>query len=103
MCAQAVPETISYERRGEFLRCPWHGWEFDIKTGQSYFDPTAVRVRRYPVEVAAGEQLLATPAEGRQPGPYLAETYPIVVEEQYHPGLDRGIDPWLQGRGGRQG
>ena len=26
-------------RRGEILRCPWHGWEFDIRTGQSYCDP----------------------------------------------------------------
>ena len=24
---------------GEILRCPWHGWEFDIRTGQSYCDP----------------------------------------------------------------
>ena len=26
-------------RQGEFLRCPWHGWEFEIATGQSYCDP----------------------------------------------------------------
>jgi 3-phenylpropionate/trans-cinnamate dioxygenase ferredoxin subunit len=77
------PGEYHYERRGEFLRCAWHGWEFDIKTGQSWFDPRKVRVRRYPVEVAAGEALLATAQEGRQPGPYIAETYPIVVDEQY--------------------
>jgi 3-phenylpropionate/trans-cinnamate dioxygenase ferredoxin subunit len=79
----ARPGEYQYERRGEFLRCPWHGWEFDITTGQSYFDPQGTRVRRYPVEVAAGEQLVAASLEGRQPGPYRAETYPIAVEEHY--------------------
>ncbi|MFZ0849521.1 MAG: Rieske 2Fe-2S domain-containing protein, partial [Hyphomicrobiaceae bacterium] len=23
-------------REGEMVRCPWHGWEFDIRTGQSW-------------------------------------------------------------------
>ncbi|MEW1823116.1 Rieske (2Fe-2S) protein [Arthrobacter sp. NPDC080031] len=26
---------LEWERDGEFLRCPWHGWEFDIETGQA--------------------------------------------------------------------
>src|SRR5262249_15131319 len=25
-------------RRGELIKCPWHGWEFDIRTGQSWCD-----------------------------------------------------------------
>ena len=33
------PGEIEYTRLGEILRCPWHGWEFDIRTGQSYCDP----------------------------------------------------------------
>src|ERR1700761_9091475 len=33
------PGTFRYSRKGEMLRCPWHGWEFDIRTGQSWFDP----------------------------------------------------------------
>ena len=32
------------------LRCPWHGWEFDIVTGQSLHDPD-VRVATYATEV----------------------------------------------------
>ena len=28
-----------YGREGYILRCAWHGWEFDIETGQSLFDP----------------------------------------------------------------
>jgi hypothetical protein len=39
------PGEIEYTRLGEILRCPWHGWEFDIRTGQSYCDPKKFRTR----------------------------------------------------------
>jgi 3-phenylpropionate/trans-cinnamate dioxygenase ferredoxin subunit len=65
-----------YTRAGEILRCPWHGWEYDLRTGQSWFDPAHVQVRRYQVSVEK-----ATP--GLQPGPYVAETFPVSVEHQY--------------------
>jgi 3-phenylpropionate/trans-cinnamate dioxygenase ferredoxin subunit len=39
------------QREGEILRCPWHGWEFDLTTGRSVFMPAEVRVKSYPVEV----------------------------------------------------
>jgi nitrite reductase/ring-hydroxylating ferredoxin subunit len=103
-----------YSRPGEILRCPWHGWEFDIRTGQSWFDPRGVRVRRYDVSVEPGAALApsagdpdapspppacpgTTPADlsasaGGQPdpemgglakGPYVAESYPVSVEQEY--------------------
>ncbi len=61
-----LPGEYRYVRRGEILRCPWHGWEFDVRTGQSYFDPARTRVQTYPVELV--------------PGPYEAETYQVTVE-----------------------
>jgi 3-phenylpropionate/trans-cinnamate dioxygenase ferredoxin subunit len=39
---------IEYQREGEILKCPWHLWEFDIKTGQALYDE-AMRVRTYAV------------------------------------------------------
>jgi 3-phenylpropionate/trans-cinnamate dioxygenase ferredoxin subunit len=53
-----------YERGGEILRCPWHGWEFDLRDGRSVVDPERTRVRSYPVEVELH-----------------AETYPVEVEQ----------------------
>ena len=38
---------------GGILRCPWHGWEFDLQTGKSVVSPTKV-VRTYPVHVENG-------------------------------------------------
>lgn len=67
-------------REGEIIRCPWHGWEFDARTGQSWFDPKAVRVKSYDVEVV-GSRELAPPAPGLEPGPYVAETYPVSRDE----------------------
>ena len=78
------PGEYRYSRPGEALRCPWHGWEFDIRTGQSWFDPTAIRVRRYEVTVeVAPESSPEPPAPGLTAGPYVAETYPVAVERQY--------------------
>jgi 3-phenylpropionate/trans-cinnamate dioxygenase ferredoxin subunit len=74
----ARPGEYSLSRPGEMLRCPWHGWEFDMRTGQSWFDPERTRVRNYPVTVASGEALA-----GPQPGPYVAETFPVSVEQEY--------------------
>ena len=42
------PGEYRRSRIGEMLRCAWHGWEFDMRTGQSYFDPQHTRIRSYP-------------------------------------------------------
>ncbi|RFU70905.1 Rieske (2Fe-2S) protein [Peribacillus saganii] len=48
--ANEVGEYI-YEKDKEVLRCPWHSWEFDIKTGKSLFAPEKVKVKTYEVTV----------------------------------------------------
>jgi nitrite reductase (NADH) small subunit len=40
---------LMYEREGEILKCPWHQWEFDIKTGQALYDEQ-LRVKTYKVQ-----------------------------------------------------
>ncbi|CAH8769534.1 Rieske (2Fe-2S) protein [Paenibacillus dendritiformis] len=62
MCAGLVSGTnlpsgvyeYEYSRKGEILRCPWHGWEFDIKTGKSLFSDRT-RVKKYELEIANGK------------------------------------------------
>ena len=72
------PGEYEYVRDGEILRCPWHGWEFDLKTGQSWFDPSGTRVRTYLVTVEPGGSEAGD--QDRIPGPYVAETYDVTVE-----------------------
>jgi nitrite reductase/ring-hydroxylating ferredoxin subunit len=59
----------SYERgpEGQIIRCPWHGWEFDLRTGRSWFDPRRTRVRSYRVDLREAD----------------AETYPTRREGAY--------------------
>jgi nitrite reductase/ring-hydroxylating ferredoxin subunit len=41
---------VGWERDGEIIACPWHRWEFEIRTGRTVF-PSRRRARTYPVRV----------------------------------------------------
>ncbi|MBI3957177.1 MAG: Rieske (2Fe-2S) protein [Chloroflexi bacterium] len=45
------PGEYIWTKDGEIIRCPWHGWEFDITTGRSVFNPHKMRVKSYEVTV----------------------------------------------------
>lgn len=102
--AQA-PGELHYDASQLLLQCPWHGWEYDLRTGQSYFNS---RARSYPVEVEHGDLVSREMEQGEvvvkqpdpggestphvvtglsgpclQAGPYVAETYEISVEDDY--------------------
>jgi nitrite reductase/ring-hydroxylating ferredoxin subunit len=80
------PGELRYDPTRKLLECPWHGWEFDIKTGQSYFDPQRTRIKPFPVAVEHGDVLAEEVAEGAAQlvkGPYTAETINVSVEDDY--------------------
>jgi len=69
-----------------FVTCPWHNWEFDIRTGRSYFDPAGPRARAYPVSVEGGTAVHEAIEQGkveRIEGPYRLEHLPISVEDDF--------------------
>jgi 3-phenylpropionate/trans-cinnamate dioxygenase ferredoxin subunit len=75
LARSSTPGEIEYTKLGEIIRCPWHGWEFDIRTGQSYCDPRRFRARAYPATVEPGATVVK--------GPYVAETLKVEVESEY--------------------
>lgn len=122
------PGDVGMDESVMLLACPWHGWEYDLATGQSFLGPGNPRARHYEVSVTSGRALVeesaageaaesapgqggggvagatrdpsaegqSTPAErppvpadspalraGLVPGPYVAETVPVSVEEEY--------------------
>jgi nitrite reductase/ring-hydroxylating ferredoxin subunit len=67
MTLPGKPGEYIWAREGEILRCPWHGWEFDITTGRSIFNPHKTRVKTYEVTV--------------EPEDESVETYAVSVED----------------------
>ncbi len=59
MTLPSAPGEFRWGREGEILTCPWHGWEFDLLTGDCITDTR--RLRTFPVKV---------------------ETYPVTVEAE---------------------
>jgi len=66
------PLQMQMTRDGEIVRCPWHGWEFDITSGRSVYNPHRMRVKTYDVAV---EQMVEEDPS--------VETYPVQVEDDF--------------------
>jgi len=79
------PGHYTIDKPGEILRCPWHGWEFDLKTGESVFNPHKVWVRSYPVSIEAGALAPADAALCMAEQDPSIETYPVSVEGTTRP------------------
>jgi nitrite reductase/ring-hydroxylating ferredoxin subunit len=84
------PGDVKLDCGPPLLACPWHGWEFDIATGQSFMGAGRGNrsARSYEVNVVPGSALIDAAErerrpDGRVPGPYVAETVPVSVEQDY--------------------
>jgi len=68
------------------IACPWHGWEYDLASGQSFIGGSEPGVKSYGVELEPG-RALADALDEQQvkliPGPYTAETFEVRVEDDY--------------------
>jgi 3-phenylpropionate/trans-cinnamate dioxygenase ferredoxin subunit len=103
-----TPGNFQYDSRKEILACIWHGWEFNLRTGQSWCDPQRLRVRSYAVsvdEVAdlpsevplapadfVKNRMITTsnptpdseaPSPGMVKGPYTVPTFRTTLEDGY--------------------
>lgn len=96
LCLGATQSWIRSSKPGEYqledgealVACPWHGWEYDLATGQSFLGPEETPARTYDVSVEDIPESERKPAGvkpkgGRIPGPYVAETFAVEVEGPY--------------------
>jgi nitrite reductase/ring-hydroxylating ferredoxin subunit len=90
-----APGQIRIDPRRPMISCPWHGWEYDLESGQSFVqvDPGA---RSYAVSIERGCELVGTTiAEPERqigvPGPYVVETFDVTVDERDYVVLELGV------------
>ena len=90
------PGDVRLDSGPPLIACPWHGWEYDLATGQSFMGPGRgnMAALSHEVSVLTGSELAARSADGgaagpapradgRVPGPYIAETMLVSVEQDY--------------------
>jgi len=56
--APGPPGSLEWCREGEIVRCPWHGFEFEIETGKRPFSESRMRLRTYPARVEDGNIII---------------------------------------------
>ena len=54
------PQELVYGRDQRVIRCPWHGWEFDLETGRSLLEPRRFGLKTYRLTQDQGQLVLRT-------------------------------------------
>jgi nitrite reductase/ring-hydroxylating ferredoxin subunit len=54
----SAPGSYRWGMEGTVIRCPWHGWEFDLRSGSTLFGTDRRRLIRYEVAVHDGRVFL---------------------------------------------
>jgi nitrite reductase/ring-hydroxylating ferredoxin subunit len=75
LAESSEPGSYELSRKGEIVRCPWHGWEFDLRTGKSRCEPNRTKVRSFELKVEAGGALVE--------GELRADVFPVSIEQHY--------------------
>jgi nitrite reductase/ring-hydroxylating ferredoxin subunit len=55
VCAHQGGPLSEGKLSGVRLACPWHGWMYDVRTGECVLPARGKRVASYPVRIEAGE------------------------------------------------
>jgi nitrite reductase/ring-hydroxylating ferredoxin subunit len=61
----SAPGEISYGMNNLILRCGWHAWEYDVRTGEAIFGTDRRRLATFPVAVVDGRVLVTMRARSK--------------------------------------
>ena len=89
LCKGTLAQTAYADKADEWdwdedscvIRCPWHGWEFDLRSGRSVFNPHRTGVTSYEVAVEAAGPDARRLVQADEPDPAV-ETFDIGLEEE---------------------
>ena len=73
-----APGKVTMDGPPRLVACPWHGWEYDLETGQSFMGPGESRVKAYDVTVERDPDGGSDPACEADES---VETYDVTVED----------------------
>lgn len=45
------PQEYMYGMEEQVIVCPWHGWEFDLETGEGLFSINDRKLKKYSIEI----------------------------------------------------
>lgn len=54
---ETLETSLEYTREDEILSCPWHGWEYDLQSGEC-LSRAGRRLPSYPIEVDGDELVI---------------------------------------------
>jgi|1186.fasta_scaffold11960_2 nitrite reductase (NADH) small subunit len=60
------PLSVAVDDTCPVIACAWHGWEFDVRSGEALCAGSRYRVKTYPVRVDSGRVLVALNGRGPQ-------------------------------------
>ena len=69
------PGQYNFTRSNEIIRCAWHGWEFDIRTGKSRCEPEKIKATQYNIDTKTGSEVIEEA--------YETETFDVAIEDNY--------------------
>src|SRR2546428_622576 len=61
VCAHQGGPLSEGKLSGARLACPWHGWMYDVRTGECMLPGRGHRVASYPIRIDAGEVWVEVP------------------------------------------
>ncbi len=61
VCAHQGGPLSEGKLSGTRLACPWHGWMYDVRTGECVLPGRGHRVASYPIRIDAGEVWVEVP------------------------------------------
>jgi nitrite reductase (NADH) small subunit len=62
----SAPSVLEYGLEEEVIRCPWHGWEFHIPSGEALFGISTRRLRKFDVEIRDDDVYVRIPGMNRE-------------------------------------